>query len=75
MILYNFFISCDINYNNSLSKQTEIQIFRIIQEALNNIIKYAQRHASNFTFNDNNNYFFLVIKDNGIGFNLKEKIK
>jgi len=47
-----------------------INIFRVIQEAINNAIKYA--NASEITINiyETNNKLIIEIKDNGIGFNL-----
>ncbi len=54
--------------NSRLSPDVETNLFRIIQEALNNIAKHA--HASRVTINldkDNGN-FKLIITDDGVGF-------
>lgn len=70
----NFLVTADINYNNSLSSNNELQVYRIIQEALSNIIKYADAIAAKIIISDNNNKFKIIIKDNGKGFNVKETL-
>jgi two-component system sensor histidine kinase DegS len=47
--------------------------FRIIQEALNNVKKYAQASLVKVTLTKLNNRFILLIEDNGIGFNLNNR--
>jgi signal transduction histidine kinase len=70
----DFMVSTDINYKGSLTSADELQIYRIIQEALTNIIKYAKAHAAKVTMMEENNYIFIEIKDNGKGFNVKEAL-
>lgn len=52
--------------------QTQLQIFRIIQEFLNNVIKYANASVVNLFLRQTNNYLSIAISDNGIGFNANE---
>lgn len=70
----NFFISTELNYAGSLSSAYELQIYRVIQEALSNIIKYANAHAAKITIEEQANRILVEIKDNGKGFNVKEAI-
>ncbi len=70
----DFMVSTDINYKGSLSSADELQIYRIIQEALTNIIKYAKAHAGKITMEENQSSIFIEIKDNGKGFNVKEAL-
>jgi two-component system, NarL family, sensor kinase len=70
----DFMVSTEINYKGSLSSADELQIYRIIQEALTNIIKYAKAHAGKITMEENKEHIFLEIKDNGKGFNVKEAL-
>jgi signal transduction histidine kinase len=70
----NFMVSSEINYKGSLSSADELQVYRIIQEALTNIIKYAQAHAGKITMEENKERIFIEIKDNGKGFNVKEAL-
>lgn len=74
-ITNNFFITCEIDYFNSLKNTEEIQLFRVIQEALTNIIKYSNAHAAKVTIIENTKHIYVEIKDNGIGFNVEEKLK
>jgi len=51
-----------------ISQEVEINIFRIIQELLNNIIKYAEATEVHIQFQQEYNQFSLLIEDNGKGF-------
>jgi len=52
--------------------QSEIALFRVFQESLNNVIKHA--YAKNVTVNlsTENKLVKMIIKDDGIGFAQKE---
>ncbi|HAT63139.1 MAG TPA: hypothetical protein DCS66_00860 [Flavobacteriaceae bacterium] len=68
------FISSEIdNIDNIFDKRQEINIFRIVQESLSNIIKHANAEASKVTLKRNLHSIILEIKDNGIGFDFSEK--
>jgi signal transduction histidine kinase len=71
---YNFLISTDITYNGSLSSANELQIYRIVQESLTNIIKYANAHAAKITITEDNNKVKIEIKDNGKGFDVTKTL-
>jgi two-component system, NarL family, sensor kinase len=71
----NFMVNTAINYQNSLNQTDELQIYRIIQEAISNIIKYANAHAGMLTIEDLPNKIFIEIKDNGEGFDVREKLR
>ena len=68
------FTTCDINYTLKLSKRNELQLYRIIQEALNNTLKHAKADAAKVTIDTVGNELQVEIKDNGIGFNAEEKM-
>lgn len=51
-----------------LPDEMELTIFRIIQEAFNNIIKHARTHHVQLTLTYLAQQMFLVIVDNGVGF-------
>lgn len=55
-----------------LNSSTEIMLFRIIQELLNNIIKHANATEAIIQFNRDENRLSVTVEDNGCGFNLKE---
>ncbi len=56
-----------------LSKKTQIYIFRIIQEALNNAIKHSQANSFSVNFIQTDENFEISISDNGKGTNLSQK--
>jgi len=60
---------------DKIADEIKINLYRIIQEALQNIIKYAKATKVDLKFELEYNILILVIKDNGIGFNTIEKRK
>ncbi|MEO7978769.1 sensor histidine kinase [Flavobacterium sp.] len=74
-LVNNFLVSSHIEYNQSLSSSDELQVYRIIQEALSNIIKYANAVAAKISILENSTSLLIEIKDNGIGFNISEVLK
>lgn len=56
----------------SFTKQIELLLYRVIQEIINNALKYAQAEKIVVTMNYQNKIIDLVISDNGIGFNVEE---
>ena len=70
----NLFISSEIdNIDHIFDKRQEVNIFRIIQEALNNIIKHANAEATKVVLKRKSHAVLLEIKDNGVGFDFSEK--
>jgi len=63
-----FYISANISYSGCLSMQIELQLYRIIQEAVSNIIKHAGAVAGNICIEENSKRVIVIIKDNGKGF-------
>lgn len=61
-------------YNESsdfyLTDEHGLIIFRVIQEILNNITKHAKASRISMTFNDENSGQFILIKDDGCGFDM-----
>jgi two-component system, NarL family, sensor kinase len=72
---HDFMIRTEVNYQGSLSQNDELQIYRILQEALSNIIKYANAHAGKITIKEFLDKIYIEIKDNGKGFNVKEILR
>lgn len=71
---------CDID-NNIWNKEKEecdlilVTIYRIIQEALINALKYSEAEKIILNMNYLEKNFHILIKDNGKGFSLEEVIK
>ena len=55
-----------------LNASTEIMLYRIIQELLNNIIKHAQATEAIIQFNRDGNQLQITVEDNGRGFNTQQ---
>ncbi len=55
--------------------EKELILFRIVQEALQNIMKHAEASAINIHLHYNSTQLTMVIKDNGKGFATDEKRK
>ena len=68
----DFMVTSDITYSGSLPTADELQLYRIIQEALSNIIKYASAMAAKITISENLQMVHVEIKDSGKGFNVNE---
>jgi two-component system, NarL family, sensor kinase len=67
---------CTISGNEArLAENKEIMLYRIVQEMVNNTLKYAQ--ANNITLNILVNQGILLLKytDDGVGFDLAEKLE
>jgi len=54
----------------SLPSETELALFRIAQEALNNVRKHAQASEVNVTVESDSSHIRMTITDNGKGFSL-----
>lgn len=70
----DFMVTAEIDYKGSLSSAVELQIYRIIQEALSNSIKYADAVAARISVIENKSNVIIEIKDNGKGFNVQETL-
>ena len=70
------FISAEIdNIDNIFSKEDEVNIYRIIQESLSNILKHANAEAGKVSEKKFTNNILISIRDNGEGFDFAEKFQ
>lgn len=60
------------DFNLRLESLKEINIYRIVQEAINNAIKYAESSHIMVTLSHSEHLLSLVIDDNGKGFKVRE---
>jgi len=51
----------------------EIALFRIVQEALNNVVKHAQASEATISLQQNSRSIVLSISDDGVGFDTARK--
>jgi len=57
-----------VGFEGTMHEKVEIFIFRIIQEATNNIVKYAKASEVLIQLSESDDAYNLIIEDNGIGF-------
>jgi PAS domain S-box-containing protein len=60
---------------NILNEGLKVTIYRIIQEQLNNILKYSSASIIHVRLTQNHYNLTLLIEDNGVGFDVKAKRK
>jgi signal transduction histidine kinase len=60
--------------NKRLLPEIEINLYRIAQEALNNIAKHAQASNVSVMIEKPDHHIVLIIEDDGIGFNPRTKV-
>lgn len=60
------------NYKITLEKETEITLYRIVQEVINNMLKHSKAKNIEIMLSNNENLICLMISDNGVGFNISE---
>lgn len=61
-------------YSGKLPKKSELMIYRIIQESLNNSIKHSKAEQISVSMEEKNNKLVVTISDKGVGF-IPEKLK
>lgn len=69
-------VSCNLVTTDShldLSTQQSVALFRIIQEALNNIAKHAKATEVDVVINKQDKRLILEVADNGVGFDQDKK--
>lgn len=61
-------IHFDTNFTERCAAAVEINLYRVVQEALHNIIKYAQAENVHILLRKFEDHLSLQVKDDGIGF-------
>ena len=59
----------------SVDKKFKLNLYRIVQEQLNNILKHAKAKKVAITLSQNSSSITLSVTDNGIGFDVEKKQK
>ncbi|MEZ5053806.1 MAG: ATP-binding protein [Chitinophagales bacterium] len=59
----------------TISKRTELMLYRIVQELINNIMKHAQATEATILLKYTNQQLQIEITDNGIGISQNQEIK
>src|SRR5690606_17336629 len=61
-------ISCTVDFAQALPEDVHLTLYRITQEALNNIIKHSKATEASITLRKETGKLVLRIWDNGLGF-------
>lgn len=69
---HDIYINFEYNYQKSFDTETELQVFRIIQEAFNNIIKHANAQAARIKIEESPKQVDIEISDSGCGFDINK---
>ncbi len=62
-----FFFSANLN-NHTIPKNTELILFRVTQEMINNIVKHSKATIAQLSVIGKDGYIQIKIVDNGVGF-------
>ena len=68
-IVANFTITFEYNYPKRYKDEIELCVYRIVQEAINNLIKHSGASTLLIRITEFENNLILMIEDNGKGFN------
>ncbi len=68
-----FSIASNVNQNYTFTSLQGMNLYRIIQEAVNNASKYSEASKIEVSISEKDNKFIIEIKDDGIGFD-KNKV-
>lgn len=67
---------CNIDLSaNDLTFYQQINLYRILQEFCNNSIKYSECNEIILDITSSNNFICIIIRDNGLGFDIKKNEK
>jgi len=64
-------IVINVDVEKRIENTIEIQIFRIIQELLTNIIKHSKATEAIIQFSEHENVLNIIVEDNGLGFQIE----
>ena len=68
-------VHLDLNeMQGKLTPEIEIVLFRVVQEAINNIIRHSRATAVEIKIVVEDSMIIATVKDNGIGFNVEAKL-
>lgn len=72
---YTIAYHTDVRSSNDMPPQSKIQVLRIVQELLTNIIKHAAADTITVQLRYTEKYFSIIVSDNGKGFDTSQHKK
>jgi signal transduction histidine kinase len=67
-------LNIEINNEKKIDKTMELTLYRIAQEQLNNIRKYAKAEKATITLKTDDKNIYFSIADDGAGFDMTQKV-
>ncbi|WP_394748584.1 tetratricopeptide repeat-containing sensor histidine kinase [Spongiimicrobium salis] len=67
----NFYYNQEVDWDD-ISSEIKVNLYRIVQESLQNCVKYAEASNILLDFDTNEKGLKIVISDNGVGFDTKK---
>ena len=61
------------NIDGIFTNESELQIFRVVQETINNIIKHSKTPSALIKISDESAKIQILIRDYGVGFDMTEQ--
>jgi signal transduction histidine kinase len=72
---HDLILITEMDYANRLSVTDELQIYRIVQEAINNMVKYSGAMAGKILIRETPDKLILEIRDSGTGFDVEKVLE
>lgn len=63
----------EYNQDQRFDEEVELNLYRILQELLQNIQKHSKAKIANILFNFDGSQIYLEVKDDGVGFDINKK--
>lgn len=63
------------NYEQSIEDDLKLNVYRVVQEQINNIVKHAQASNIEVTLNADYEFLYLSVQDDGNGFDITQRRK
>lgn len=73
--VFNINLKMDVRDTYQLSDSVKIQLTRIVQELITNVVKHASATKIGIHLRHSEDWLFLIVKDDGKGFDISESVK
>ncbi len=67
-------VKLSLSRMGKIPKKTEVIVYRLVQECMNNIAKHSQASHVNISLESADGYLRLTVEDDGIGFEVEEAL-
>lgn len=67
-------VKLQVNHLAELPKETEVMVYRLVQECFNNIAKHSCANTVNLSVGSDDGILNLNVEDNGVGFHIEEAL-